>query len=82
MKIKVKYFGLAAEVLKPIPASLIIAESTTIGQLLEQLSKHQDQSTIDALRAATFLVNKEKATRDTILLEGDEVLVMLRLAGG
>mgnify|MGYP000957848923 CR=1 FL=1 len=82
MKISVKYFGLAAEFLKSTPPILTVAEGTTIEQLLKQLSVQQDEASIKALRAATFLVNKEKASRETILQDGDEVLIMLRLAGG
>ena len=82
MKITVKYFGLAAEFLKSTPPLLTVAEGTTIEQLLAQLCRQQDENSAKALRAATFLVNKEKATRGTVLQDGDEVLIMLRLAGG
>lgn len=82
MQISVKYFGLAGEILKPVPLPLDVADATTIGQLLKQLTQGQDEANITLLQAATFLVNKEKATRGTVLQEGDEVLIMLRLAGG
>lgn len=78
MKIKLKYFGFGQA---PLPEFMELAEGTTIEGLI-QLIKDQLEAPLEYLSTSTFLVNNSKADRNTILKDGDEVLILHPLGGG
>lgn len=78
MKIKLKYFGLGQA---SLPEFMELAEGTSIEGLI-QLIKDQIEAPLEYLSTSTFLVNNSKADRNTILKDGDEVLILHPLGGG
>lgn len=78
MKIKLKYFGFGQA---SLPEFMELAEGTTIEGLI-QLIKDQLEAPLEYLTTSTFLVNNSKADKDTILKDGDEVLILHPLGGG
>jgi len=81
MILSVKLLGLAATLAEPGVQSVELDSGSKIADLLGDLGK--DLGTHDnILSAATIFVNKQMADLDTVLSDGDEVLVMRGLPGG
>lgn len=85
MKIKVKYLGLVAAILKSDKQTVNLPAGATLGQLLGYIQQKRgldDATAANVFKASTFMVNKKNADRDTSLEDGDEVLIMRVLGGG
>lgn len=80
--VKVKPLGVAKAYLQRELENVELPEGATIENLLEAITIKKDNVDLSLLDVATFLVNREPAPRKTILKDGDEVIIMLRLVGG
>ncbi len=61
-----------------IPSEISLEANSTVADVIEYLER-LNSSSIDGL---TYLVNKKKASLDTKLQEGDEILILQVLGGG
>ncbi len=82
MKIKVKYFGIPMANLGPEANCLELPADATVEQLLYLISDKMEDQDKELLDAATFMVNRTRAKKHTVLTDGDEVVIMYLLAGG
>ncbi|UCF08429.1 MAG: molybdopterin converting factor subunit 1 [Thermoplasmata archaeon] len=81
MRIKVKFFAAYREAVGIAEADVDITESSDVSSLLEVVKK--DYPAIGALIEPLIVsVNKEYASFDTVLKEGDEVALLPPVAGG
>lgn len=78
VRVSVRFFGLAASMQEKNVRYVELPAGATAGQLLNLAGNGEDMMQ----KATTILVNKEKAALDTVLAEGDEVIFMVRFAGG
>lgn len=82
MIIKLKYFGIPTTLLNNGKEEINVPVSTNIEQLIILLSNKLGDQTGELIKSSTFLVNKSRARKDTILKDGDEVLILYALGGG
>jgi molybdopterin converting factor small subunit len=82
MLITVKYFGTPIANLGTEAKHIELPAAATIEQLLCLINEKLEDKDRRLLEAATFMVNKARADRNTELKHGDEVLIMHSLAGG
>lgn len=82
MNVHIKSLGLTSVFLKNSLNSVDLPEGSTVEDLLSSIVITEEGTELSLLKAATFLVNKENANRETILNDGDEIIIMLRMAGG
>ena len=75
MKVKLKFIGVVDI---EVPSELRIGGDATVLEVIEYLEK-LNALKIDGL---TVLVNKEKASLDKTLKEGDEILLLQPIGGG
>ena len=75
MKVKLKFIGVVDI---EVPSELRIDGDATVLEVIEYLEK-LNALKIDGL---TVLVNKEKASLDKTLKEGDEILLLQPIGGG
>lgn len=81
MKIKVKFFASYREAVGKEEIEADIEENTDVNGLLEVLKKkHPEIGTLSETLIVS--VNKEYATYDTILRNGDEVALLPPVSGG
>lgn len=73
--------GLAAAYLKE-REFVELPQGITVEEMLSRLVKNGERRDLSLLKAATFFVNQEPAGRDTVLHDGDEVIIILHMAGG
>lgn len=82
MKVTVKFIGFASAFSGRDIQSVDLTEGATIELLLAAIRSGEGNTADNILPMASFLVNKEKADRSTILHEGDEVMILFFLGGG
>ena len=82
LKIKLKHFGIPASKLNGANQEIQLPSDATIQQLIDVISNKAGYSESDMLKYATFLVNKSYAKNDTVLNDGDEVLILYTIGGG
>ncbi|HHT70287.1 MAG TPA: MoaD/ThiS family protein [Firmicutes bacterium] len=82
MKIKVKYFGIPMANLGPEANCLELPANASVEQLLHIIRDQLEGQDKELLEAATFMVNRTRAEKYTVLKDGDEVVIMYSLAGG
>lgn len=58
-----------------------LPDNSTVSDLVEIISE-KIKDPIEIIKSATFLVNKIKADKDTVLKDGDEVMILRVLGGG
>jgi len=78
LKIRLKYIGLGET---NLPKYLELPEGTDIEGLIHFL-KDRIEAPLEYLFKSTFLVNNSKAHMNTVLKDGDEVLILHPLGGG
>ena len=60
-----------------------VADGATVAQAMTEYAKlHHMEDTLDKLPESMFLIGKKPAQLDSVLREGDEVMVMRILHGG
>ena len=81
MKIKVKFFASFREAVGKSEVDVDIKEKTDISRLLEILkTEHPELGKL--IEPVIVSVNREYATYDTILKDGDEVAILPPVSGG
>jgi len=71
--IKLKYFGVATS---NYPSNIELPEDSTIEYLLHEIKDKINDPIDTLLKSAVILINKSKADKNTILCDGDEVLIL------
>jgi hypothetical protein len=79
LNIKLKYLGLYTT---NLPSNIEITNNATIKELLIAISNKVDNQTFEMIKSAVFLVNSSKAYMNTVLHEGDNLLILYTLGGG
>lgn len=82
MIIKLRYFGIPIASLSHELQQIELPPNTTIEQLLKLISKKIENRDDELLKSATFLVNKAKAEKYTVLNDGDEIIILVSIGGG
>lgn len=81
VQVKVKLFAVYQEVFGTADLDLELLPETTVGEVLESLIKQQPQ--IEKWRSVTrFGVNLQFVESDTVLQDGDEVVLIPPVSGG
>lgn len=78
MRIKLKHFGLGTI---DLPEYMELPEGTNIEEFVYLIQKNVEIPS-EYLSTSTFLVNNSKADKNTVLNDGDEVLILRPLGGG
>lgn len=80
MIVKLKYLGLVVD---NLPTSMELEDGASLAELIKKMKIQSGEETIDAIfKKSTLLVNKSKIDENTILKDGDEVMVLSVLGGG
>lgn len=80
MIVKLKYLGLVVD---NLPRSMELEDGASLAELIKEMKIQSGEETIDAIfKKSTLLVNKSKIDENTILKDGDEVMVLSVLGGG
>lgn len=82
MKIKLKYFGVSTVMIGHESKQVELPDNSTIEHLIYKIHDEINDPVDVILKAAVFLVNKSKANKDTVLHDGDELLILYTLGGG
>lgn len=82
MIVNFKYIGIPLENLTNETQAIEINENSSIDKLLVELSKKYSNIDLDFLKKCTFMINNKSAERDTVLYEGNTLLIMKVLGGG
>lgn len=73
--------GISTQSLNKEYENIELPDNSTVSDLIDKIwGKVNDP--IDRIKSATFLVNKSRANKDTVLKDGDEVMILLVLGGG
>jgi molybdopterin converting factor small subunit len=62
--------------------SRLEASGRTVGEVSDGLSAAQGERFAQIASVSTFVVNGERATRDTVVADGDEVAILPPVSGG
>jgi len=82
MRVTVKFFGFPSAFGRDNAKTFELPEGATIAQLLAVI-KAEAGPDVDAFsQKSSFVVNRSRAERDTVLQDGDEVMLMFTLGGG
>lgn len=80
MRIKMKYLGLITE---NLPAIIEVDDGTDLAGLIQAMKDQYVEEVVEAMvEKSTFLVNNKKLDENSLLNDGDEVLVLSVLGGG
>ena len=63
-------------------ASHVEAPGTSVGEIVDALGERYGERFASIAAVGTFVVNGERATRDTRVADGDEVAVLPPVSGG
>jgi len=78
MKIRLRYFGFKTI---DLAQYMELPEGSSIADLVHLLQKNHELN-IEQIPTTTFLVNNSRAEKNTVLNDGDEVLILQTLGGG
>ncbi|MFA4915211.1 MAG: MoaD/ThiS family protein [Syntrophales bacterium] len=81
MQVTVKFFAFFRQITGVDHLSVVLAEGATIAELLNLLSRKFDNLSFESERPV-IMVNHTNALPQTILKEGDNVLLLPVLEGG
>ncbi|NLY39490.1 MAG: MoaD/ThiS family protein [Firmicutes bacterium] len=82
MRVTVKFFGFPSAFGRDNAKTFALPEGATIAQLLAVI-KAEAGPDLDAFaQKSSVVVNQARAERDTVLHDGDEVMLMFTLGGG
>ena len=62
--------------------SRLEAAGRTVGEVSDALSAKHGERFAQIAAVSTFVVNGERATRDTVVADGDEVAILPPVSGG
>jgi MoaD family protein len=79
MTIQVRVFAALREL---AGTSRLEASGRTVGEVTDGLSAAQGERFAQIAAVSTFVVNGERATRDTVVADGDEVAILPPVSGG
>ena len=63
-------------------ASRVEASGRTVGEVVDQLSERYGERFASIASVGSCVVNGERASRDTVIAEGDEVALLPPVSGG
>lgn len=81
MQITVKYHGIIGDMLERKTESVALAESATVGDLVQHLTG-VDETDAAILKQTRPFINGQQADRASALADGAEVIFMRPIAGG
>ena len=81
MKVKIKFFALIREKIGIKEIDMEIKEGATLGMLFDKLKKNYPVLK-DSSNYLLFSVNKEYASLNSVLNEGDEIALIPPVSGG
>lgn len=80
MIIKMKYLGLITD---NLPASIELEDGADLGELIQAMRDLCGVERIDTIvKKSTFLLNNKKIDENSLLNDGDKVMVLTVLGGG
>jgi MoaD family protein len=79
MTIKVRVFAALREL---AGTSQLEASGRTVGEVSDALSAEHGERFAQIAAVSSFVVNGDRATRDTALADGDEVAILPPVSGG
>jgi molybdopterin synthase sulfur carrier subunit len=79
MTINVRLFAALREL---AGSSRVEASGRTVGDIADQLSAANGERFAAIVSVASFVVNGERASRSTVVAEGDEVAILPPVSGG
>src|SRR4051794_41848937 len=79
MTIHVRVFAALREL---AGTSQLEASGRTVGEVSDALSAVQGERFAQIAAVSTFVVNGDRATRDTVIADGDEVAILPPVSGG
>ncbi len=82
MKIAIRLLGIPPSILALERQSIEIEDGATIQDVLSLLVKSRPHIPIEYFNPCTLMVNSQKASWDTVLSDGDTLLVLRTLGGG
>jgi len=80
MKIEIKAFGIARDILGGSALNVDIAEQTSVEDLMTQLKN--DYPAFKELTSLAIAINTTYATPEQLIKQGDEVVIIPPVAGG
>jgi MoaD family protein len=63
-------------------APRVEATGRTVGEVVDQLSERYGERFASIASVGSYVVNGERASRDTVIAEGDEVALLPPVSGG
>ena len=82
LKIRYKYIGIPIPSLNKEVREVELEVNSTLNDLLTLLEKDINGEHKSIFKTANFLVNNSRASRNTLLFEGDMVWIFTVLGGG
>jgi MoaD family protein len=79
MTIRVRLFASLREL---AGAAEVTASGSTVGELADTLSAAHGERFAKIASVSSFVVNGDRAGRDTVIAEGDEVAILPPVSGG
>jgi MoaD family protein len=79
MTIEVRLFAALREL---ADASRVKASGRTVGEIVDELSAANGERFSQIAAVSSFVVNGDRATRDTAVADGDEVAILPPVSGG
>jgi MoaD family protein len=79
MTIHVRVFAALREL---AGTSQLEASGSTVGEVSDALSAEHGERFAQIAAASSFVVNGDRATRDTVIADGDEVAILPPVSGG
>jgi MoaD family protein len=79
MTIRVRLFASLREL---AGAGEVTAAGTTVGELADALSEAHGDRFAKIAAVSSFVVNGDRASRETVVAEGDEVAILPPVSGG
>jgi MoaE-MoaD fusion protein len=79
MTIRVRLFAALREIAETRETEVVAA---TVGQAADGLADRYGERFRQVVAVSTFVVNGERATRDGVIADGDEVAILPPVSGG
>jgi len=79
MTVHVRLFAVLREL---AGTSQLEASGRTVGDVSDALSDEHGERFAQIAAVSTFVVNGDRATRDTVIADGDEVAILPPVSGG
>jgi molybdopterin synthase catalytic subunit len=79
MTVQVRLFAALREL---AGASRVEANGRTVGELVDAVAATQNERFSQIAAVSSFVVNGDRASRDTVIAEGDEVAILPPVSGG